>query len=705
MRLISAHLKNFCQHEDVLAEFKPGLNAIVGPNGSGKSTILSAVAGCITGSFSAFPGAKASNIRYTAAEKDKSSASLVVSLRGGQEASITRNLRPTGQKLKLGKHVLTKDDQIEEEIANWLGMPPKTFVEFAFAHQWELFAIINAKPSSRADSLNRLFRLDRVEACRELVGRRLLSLPPPEFINEQGLLIRLDAARARVSELEAQRAQLGERDVAAEQEAHVYITKHDLWETLDKERIRGSAQRAVASADMERWRSALAEVIADVQTLGAFDADKVEGAKKDLHVWDTRVSMLARCQRVTDEVDKHLQLANERTKPLAPVAWSAEDGVEELALNTEGVKCSRFLQTFNPQSGKGTCPECDTPTTQLRERYSEYQAREKVIAERLTVLTTRRQAWDTYRTADAHYDRWQNGWLTRKDSLERQLTELQQHTPDAPASTIAELKAQIDQATKLQASINSLRGQAESIKIKMAGIEGALTGHDHRLAELEAESAGLPHDFDKRIAMLKLLEKAAIYQNERIKIDGQLDICRDLVQQLELELVAVGPAKEKAAQTTEWRRRLEIVKDVCHRESLPRDIAQAYLEQLEAGVNRYLEELGVDFRVHVGEGLSFHTHFPDGRVVPAERLSGGEKVVFALAWRLTVNSAFAADVGLLCLDEPTAGLDSERLGCLRKALEKLRFLSGSHGLQCVIVTHERGLMPMFDHIIELKSPV
>jgi DNA repair exonuclease SbcCD ATPase subunit len=175
------------------------------------------------------------------------------------------------------------------------------------------------------------------------------------------------------------------------------------------------------------------------------------------------------------------------------------------------------------------------------------------------------------------------------------------------------------------------------------------------------------------------------------------------VSQAEAELVRAFDRAAQLRRQVSWRGELETLRSVLHRDALPAAVAQKGLERLEDDVNRHLELVGADFRARVGAALTFRALFPDGRDVPAERLSGGEKVVFALAWRLAVNARFAADVGVLCLDEPTAGLDADRLGHFRSALAGVRTLSEASGLQLVVVTHDRSLLGLFDHVIELQA--
>jgi DNA repair exonuclease SbcCD ATPase subunit len=98
--------------------------------------------------------------------------------------------------------------------------------------------------------------------------------------------------------------------------------------------------------------------------------------------------------------------------------------------------------------------------------------------------------------------------------------------------------------------------------------------------------------------------------------------------------------------------------------------------------------------------MSFTAHFPEDFVQPAERLSDGQQVVLAMSFLMAVNFAYA-DLGFLALDEPTANLDEHHIKAFAPAMQQLRLLAASRGLQCLMVTHERTLAPLFDSVIQL----
>jgi len=85
------------------------------------------------------------------------------------------------------------------------------------------------------------------------------------------------------------------------------------------------------------------------------------------------------------------------------------------------------------------------------------------------------------------------------------------------------------------------------------------------------------------------------------------------------------------------------------------------------------------------------------------RLSVGERIVLSMAFRIAVNSTFAGRLGVLIMDEPTAGLDEHNLGCLPRAIEQLRVLSRERGLQVLFVSHEPRIQQYFENVISLTA--
>ena len=191
------------------------------------------------------------------------------------------------------------------------------------------------------------------------------------------------------------------------------------------------------------------------------------------------------------------------------------------------------------------------------------------------------------------------------------------------------------------------------------------------------------------------------------RIEGELDAVTTDLEDNEDLCRRMEEAEAKAATDRLWVYHLGEIRKIMHHDKLPKVVAHNYLEILSDDTNELLESFDADFRVGLGEGLNFSATFLRGpyagAVSPAQRLSEGQKVLLALAFRVAVNSLFAGTAGLLCLDEPTESLDERNLACLEVAIGKMRDLSESRGLQCLLVTHEPSFEVLFDGVLRLVA--
>ncbi|MEM2858984.1 MAG: AAA family ATPase, partial [Nitrososphaerota archaeon] len=109
--------------------------------------------------------------------------------------------------------------------------------------------------------------------------------------------------------------------------------------------------------------------------------------------------------------------------------------------------------------------------------------------------------------------------------------------------------------------------------------------------------------------------------------------------------------------------------------------AREYLDAFDSPISdvRIEEE-----RTGKGSRVVFRC-FYQAREVSWERLSGGEKVVLALALRLAIGDVLGAQrLGFFVLDEPTVHLDAEKRRRLRDVLMRL----GRKMPQVIVITHD-----------------
>jgi DNA repair exonuclease SbcCD ATPase subunit len=146
---------------------------------------------------------------------------------------------------------------------------------------------------------------------------------------------------------------------------------------------------------------------------------------------------------------------------------------------------------------------------------------------------------------------------------------------------------------------------------------------------------------------------------EKARQETQLCNARAALEHMRRQLEEAEETARKAEATKKWRARVEGMAALVHKDAAPRFVAQQWLMRLQHDMNDVLRTFDTDFTVAADEGLSFTVQFTDGRVQPADRLSSGQKVVLAMAFRLSLNLLLAGQIGAMYLDEPTAYLDAQ----------------------------------------------
>jgi exonuclease SbcC len=437
--------------------------------------------------------------------------------------------------------------------------------------------------------------------------------------------------------------------------------------------------------------------------------------------------------------------------PTPPTDYEPQGERDHAVIRAENsVKVSRqFIDTF--ADGKQVCPTCGTLTSTLQDRLESEKAGLPALEQELATAIRRQQASDAY---DADLERYR----TNKRELEGQLaywkdqlSKWEQLAPfqaeferlkgvadksafyDAAMQTYENERGRLRQAIaqwdQQEASLHAL----EQPQVPEAELQRLVNDHAERqkaadecdrllqgdrqeesrlqgqLAQLEATIA---NRVASRVAIADVPEERyqAALQNQQ-RLEEELRTRHQTDQNLSLAVQnfaywsnAVRQGRETLRQSQTIiaaREQLLKVRDLFHHSNLPRFVAHQNLNRLQAAINRFLEMFQTDFRVRADEGLSFIAEFLDHRRQAAERLSGGQKVILALAFRLAVNVMFAENIGLLALDEPTAFVDEHHIRGFEPVLQQLRAFSTSRGLQCVMITHERGLAPLFDAVISL----
>lgn len=152
-------------------------------------------------------------------------------------------------------------------------------------------------------------------------------------------------------------------------------------------------------------------------------------------------------------------------------------------------------------------------------------------------------------------------------------------------------------------------------------------------------------------------------------------------------------------------RKVEVLTNVrnwFHSSNGPRTMSVSAVKALTGFVNEYLQALHSEIEVMASDdGFSFVFRYLDGRPVSdplpsTAKLSGGQKICLALAFRLAIYRCFGAQMGIMVLDEPTAHLSPAGITYFGELLKTVSTLAKNMNLQIIMPTHEKEIMPFMD---------
>jgi len=659
MKLVSVELRNVGKYKKNLISLSGNLVGIVGPNGSGKSTALSAIYYAFTGDLSRL-GKSEGAVTFPRPDDHQPYVKLVLSPSGtgGDLATLTRWI-PDGKlkgkrKLTYDNRTYTADEDVAAVIQGWFNMPTKSMGDFAFVAQGKLTDVIDAPPAKRAEVLQHLFSVDAAAKARESVAYAIRSIPaPPDFAV-------ISAARARSAELEYQLLEATKQlkqikrypqemvDAASTVLSDATV-RASLLPTRDAllARVIGYKTAALKPADQRaKSHDAYEEVTARVQRWDEYRVRRVE--------YHNRTARLAGLRQIASSLT-----LTDPGRPPAPV------DVRQLALLDALAQCSHGSD----------CPVCGQPADGLVDA-----KKAKHQADRI------RKAHTTYEQANAEYQKRKREYdaaIAKRDAALAELATIPEMDPPVPPDVPEPTKEEIATITKRVQEQAALVQRIETAKKELPKLESELKDLEKRLPdEVTAEEV----EFAR-----KVLFEAKINEQEISRLGGILSSTQAALDS-NYKIIATAERVERDAKMNDqWRKILEGAEAILHRDAAPAAVVRSRLQGLTDRVNTVLESLVADFCVSLD---------PDGNLIPhrnkrpVPRLSGGQSALLALAWRLALCP------GLLCLDEPTYGLDEKRIEALRLALDAWRDHTATS--QIIIVTHDNRLASAFDTLVTIS---
>lgn len=701
MKLITARFQNFCQYRDATFGFSPGMTMITGPNGVGKSNLISGIIAALTGDPNQTEGVKTDNISFGTPKRASSFVELALE-HNGVPAEATCSFRPTKRSFNAQgmEKPITGDAHVTEAIKGFLGIDNDVLTNYVFVNQHDLFGIFSLSPAKRSATLQRLYGLEQAEKIWAKLGEALSLVPafPAVNLDESREAVRKAEADFNIAQSVADQAQVDslERQLTEANDAVRLFQKHK--EISDAKR---DAQQAVGAAVQARIAAQDAKTKAELECTAAITAAEVIPALETyVQARKQKASADSELARLTDMRAKMVQ-------SLPPSGYlDATTRPQVLAiideLNAKYVTAEAMVKRHAAHGNQANCPTCGQSLAGVLNVVDEAKAEMARLAPGI------REAKDAV-TASVNYDATVDKLKAAIESTDREIARINStlalYTTKPPFDWVTDN----DQQTQTTArNLADRRASAVAIfdveQRKLAAAEAAEVAATNRYNQVSSVAdVSIPEGGTLESALQRVSELSSRLSSVRLAIANYAIAKERLESAIDVNKKAEKTAKESRAAAVK-RNGLTNLRQAFHRDGLPKVMAADMTNRLIKATNEFLEEFGPPFTLACTETGAFVARFADGNEQLAGRLSGGQRVVLSLAFRLAVHATFAANIKLICLDEPTAGLDTYNLDCLGRAFQRLGAISRAAGLQVIVVTHETAIAHFFDHVINLGQP-
>lgn len=740
MHLKRIELTNFRQHKKLDVDFEGNMIAVLGRNGSGKSNLIGGIQYALTGEQPGFTKADLT----TWGEKEGSVKLIFTAGSNNTEFVIVRKTNGDVT-LKVDGETIKQARKVEEALREKAGLDKDLIKQIVFVPQKGIDSILFDDPKNREVAFQRLIGIGNASKIYESLRTEIAAYDKPQGfdeaiaraktqLSEQSEIAKI--CRETLQRYDSAIKQLPSKEMLEGEVDHLAGAQAAIEELVSVAKRLESAQEA-----HERALKALGEV-------GSVSEVREDELRKSIDRDNDIIRFLSRLKELSEaayaakkEGDAAIKEAED---VLAQYTTKIEDDRAEVKrLNGEQAAAeaeSRSLYNMMREaSSDGTCPLCGAPATQediskhVQEKFDKIEAARKEVTEKsmkATMALDKREAEESaamrkidrartkYEAAKAAL---QNAKDKNVEGVEIDMVSFEViYKGNVPAdlpkieARLAENRRELAAALSVQDAAKTARDNVARYAAQVDMLVQSKQAAAKRVADMGIDPDTVESDASERCR--KATAKA------RTNLDAYNGILRDMAAEkgrLEAadktiestkkfieDLVAKKELEDKVKVKVDTLKR---VRDWFHYREGPRIMSQNVMRDLTACVNSYLDQFNAPFIVEAEEeGFGFRCRFIDGRTMPeqlpdASLLSGGQKVALAIAFRMAIYMCFGGELGLLSLDEPTAYLDEASIEHLGELLQKVGEVARNKGLQILMATHEKAIMPFLDTKIDLNA--
>ena len=705
MRLKKAHLVNFCQHRDFEVEFSPGVTGILGGNGQGKSNLMKAIRFALIGE-SGNVGVKTEDLNWYAALNGEAGFVELIFEAGGQEGVLKRFVSSTRTSLKYGSFNTTSSVKATAALMDITGSTRGFFEDTVFVDQGKLETILFEKAATRAAKFQKLFGTERAEKLRQLLHQEVATLttdPVDDRIKEleQELTVDIDPQlRALNKQSDQMKAELAQYDIdgleAVVKAYEVSVTaKAQLADLLDQK------NRCESGVDPHLLNCLLLEVQLLTEET---DSKRVIANSARAHLVNIQGvrAITTTKQRLVEEINEYsTQLQKPEPKPPAVTEKQVEDAQNQIAIaQAEMARHTHFIQTF--EQGSPICPTCNQPVqhslARVEESKSIVEERQALIEQVAKILVAARYSLSKFQSEILAYSQ---EIETAKKLIARKTQELAELPIAADIhGNENELQHQITLFEQLEEQLHEKAKELHELEEKGAKSDGELVSITRQIEHISKHiNEDITEEQNAKAALM--LEQFANGNLALAEISGQLKQLHSSRIRVLAELGGLRSQAGGLVAKRKYKLLCDRTRELLHRDVLPRRVTQRYLAMLNVGLQEHMEVFEVPFSCDIDNELNVMCTIPGIGKKPAERLSGGQRVMLGIAFRFAICRLFAAGLGFVVLDEPTVMLDDDHVDIVVDLLNAIKGHLFNAGLQLLVPTHSPQLESTFDSVIRV----
>jgi DNA repair exonuclease SbcCD ATPase subunit len=703
-------------------EFNAGLNGILGPNGSGKTSAVNlGLFGGLTNQFTRHAAGRKGCIRQGA-----KSARIDIEFADDAMTRVTRTLQAGSTKSEMRwypdpqniatEEQLMQDTEIQARLSSVFGLEKSVLERFVFVEQGTVAAFLDETEANWAKTIAFLCKTQYLEDIWSVLGIAIVSrqsaLSAVEALDlkqtQESIATavqELEGLKQDVEDCEQRLASLPLKEVC---DKAIADSRAD--ELLDVD-IRSNEERLVrdrqAYANREKM---LKEDQLSLQNIAAEQAKyEAECFQLDYQTSEKHLTQVSNSANVNKLHIKCNELQTSLVtlcQKLEGCRYSEEDRnsrARELdELKFQLAKLDLKMKVVN--KGVDRCPICEASLENQR-----ISSIDEVVKEHAHVLSSIADCENALKEISRCLTEFteasnQRTILTAQledaqKQLEELVTELGQPVPQ---ETVKEVNARLEQH-------RAWMEQSRTLNIRVKESKKYLEEFQKSMDQSSATLAGLLEKQKGREKRAQRAGKAQQANEVRAATETQWYGARLRVKDKESQLVELNRIKQEAEKaelilpTRDWIDILKRTRTALHRNSIPKLVHHAFLSRLLSGINDLLEQFQAPFSVALNDDLSFSATMSFGCTVPAKALSGGQKVLVAVSFWLTLHEVFASKVGLLVLDEPTDGLDVDNRKKAAEIFATVDAYLRNTGKQMLIITHDEFLEGVFSSVTRLST--